>query len=160
MALQTAKFTGIKVVPLEPNSVGATIRGHYMYLQDAPPDSDYPESKSLVIAMSEDATLPIYDKNTKGGVKSPVAAGERVKVNFTGQLKGLFNSNNIRPGTYLELSYIGRSAKKFKGKNPHEFTLAFDAENTVEVAGAASEEAEESTTSSNIEAFKKQKRLA
>lgn len=159
MALQVAKFTGIKVVPLTPGSVGATIKGHYQYLQPAPPDSDYPDSKSLVISLAEDSRLPIYDKTTKDGVMANVEAGERVKVNYTGQLKGLFSSNNIQPGTYLELTYIGRSTKKFKGKFPHEFTVGFDKENTVEVEHRT-EDAEEPSTSSNIEAFKRDKKIA
>jgi len=158
MALQTAKFTGIKVVPLSPASVGAVIKGHYQYLQPAPPDSDYPDSKSLVISVTENLRLPIYDKTKKDGVLQDVAAGERVKVNYTGQLKGLFNSNNIQPGTYLELTYTGRSTKKFKGKFPYEFTVGFDKDNMIQVEDHG-EADEEPTTSSSIEQFKRDKKI-
>ena len=55
-----------------------------------------------------------------------VAAGELVLVGLTGQLRYLFEENNVMPGTTAFLRYDGKDVtRKIRGNHPHKWGYNF-----------------------------------
>lgn len=118
---QTGMASGIWFSPIEEN-VGVELFGNITRIFEYEYDGE--TRSAFEMRLLSDVTFTV----AKGGDSETVSvsAGELVLVGLSGQLRYLFESHNVRPGTLAFLRYEGKDrGRKIRGNHPHTWSYSF-----------------------------------